>query len=103
MGSLKQTMLPLSQRRGKYILLLNPDTVVINGAVDTLIGCVKNHPQSLIWGGRTVFEDGSLNPASAWSRQTVWSLFSQACGLTFVLRRTTLFNPGRNWGLGPQD
>lgn len=79
--------------RGEYLLLLNPDTVVLDGAIDRLIEFARKHPQAGIWGGRTLFGDGSLNPASCWSRQTLRSLLFQAAGLSSLFRRSSFFNP----------
>jgi GT2 family glycosyltransferase len=78
---------------GRYLLLLNPDTVVLDGAVDRLLAFAHSHPQARIWGGRTVFEDGSLNPSSCWGRQTCWSLTTQALGLNVFFPNSTAFNP----------
>jgi N-acetylglucosaminyl-diphospho-decaprenol L-rhamnosyltransferase len=78
---------------GDYLLLLNPDTVVLDGAIDKLVEFAAARPIAGIWGGRTVFPDGTLNPASCWQRQTIWSLFCQASGLSSMFRRSTLFNP----------
>lgn len=77
---------------GKMLLLLNPDTVVLNKALDHLYALSIQYPQAGIWGGRTLFENGSLNPASCWSRQTLWSLFSQAFGLSSLFRHSSIFN-----------
>lgn len=79
--------------RGEYLLLLNPDTVVLNGAVQKLLAFARRVPEAQIWGGRTVFADGRLNPGSCWMRQTAWSLFCCGFGLTGALPRSTLFNP----------
>jgi hypothetical protein len=81
------------ESRGELLLLLNPDTVVLNGAIDKLMAFARARPQAGIWGGRTQFSNGSLNPGSCWSRQTLWSLLCQACGLTSIFRRSSLFNP----------
>jgi len=89
-----------AQARGDYLLLLNPDTVVLDGAIDNLMDFASNRPHAAIWGGRTVFPDGSLNPASCWARQTLWSLTSQAFGLSSVFRRSSFFNPE---GMGGWD
>ncbi len=78
--------------RGEYLLLLNPDTVVLNGAVDRLLAFARARPEALIWGGRTLYGDGSLNPASCWGRMTLWNLFCRASGLTGVFPRSELFN-----------
>ena len=78
---------------GEYLLLLNPDTVVLDNAIDKLMNFATQKPDAGIWGGKTVFGDGSLNPASCWSKQSMWSLFVQAIGLSSVFRGSTLFNP----------
>ncbi len=86
--------------KGDFLLLLNPDTVVLDGAIDRIADFALANPNSGIWGGRTVFPDGSPNPASCWSKQTIWSLFCLSFGLTPAFRRTTFFNPE---GLGGWD
>lgn len=78
---------------GDHLLLLNPDTVIFDGAIDVLAAFADRFPGCGIWGGRTLFKDGSLNSSSCWSRQTVWSLFCQATGLSVVFKRTGVFNP----------
>lgn len=78
---------------GEYLLLLNPDTVVLNSAIDALLDFAEEHESARIWGGRTVFADGSLNVRSCWSRQTLWGLVSQVLGLTAIFSRSTFFNP----------
>jgi GT2 family glycosyltransferase len=47
----------------------------------------------MIWGGRTVFADGRLNPASCWQRITLWNLISRATGLAAIFPNSGLFNP----------
>lgn len=79
--------------KGEYLLLLNPDTVVLDGAIDKLLRFAETNPEAGIWGGRTLFADESLNPASCWAKPTLWSLFCQATGLTALFRNTRLFNP----------
>lgn len=77
----------------EWLLLLNPDTEVYNGAVDKLLAFAKAHPQAGITGGRTVFPDGSLNIASCWNRITPWSAFCMATGLTAMFKGSEFFNP----------
>ena len=83
--------------RGDWLLLLNPDTEVheteAGGAVDALMDFARARPQAGIWGGRTVFPDGSLNIASCWRRITPWSALCMATGLTAAFPRSELFNP----------
>lgn len=78
---------------GDLLLLLNPDTVILDGAIDLLVAFADRYPACEIWGGRTLFKDGSLNPTSCWGRQTVWSLFCQATGLSVMFKHTNVFNP----------
>jgi GT2 family glycosyltransferase len=84
--------LAAAEAKGDYLLLLNPDTVIMDGAVDKLLEFAQANPQAGIWGGRTVFADGTLNPASCWARQTPWSVFCVATGLSSLFRRSRVFN-----------
>lgn len=77
---------------GRYLLLLNSDTVVLDGAVDRLMAFARERPEARLWGGRTVFGDGSLNIGSAWGAQTMWSAFCFATGLTLMFPNSNLFN-----------
>jgi GT2 family glycosyltransferase len=79
--------------RGKYLLLLNPDTLVLDGAVDRLVAFAERTPEAGIWGGRTLNPDGSLNPMSAFADQTLWSLFCRTSGLALAFPRSALLNP----------
>jgi len=83
----------IEQATGELILLLNPDTIVLEHALEQLVEFSDENPLNRIWGGRTLFSDRSLNPSSCWSKQTLWSLFCQAIGLTSIFRHLTLFNP----------
>lgn len=78
---------------GERLLLLNTDTVVLDHAIDNLVEFADSRPQARIWGGRTLFGDGSLNPTSCWARMTPWSVFCTSSGLKSVFSRFTLFNP----------
>lgn len=73
------------QARGRRLLLLNSDTVVLDAAIDRLVAFADAHPDARIWGGRTLFGDGTLNPASCWGRPTPWSLFCRATGAARLL------------------
>ena len=81
------------QATGDYILLLNPDTVVLDNAVGKLLDFAVRKPEAKLWGGKTLFSDGSLNPASAWAFMSLWSLIAGAAGLSMVFPTSNLFNP----------
>ena len=77
----------------EWLLLLNPDTETHPAAVENLLRFGKQHPEAGIYGGRTVFPDGSLNIASCWNTLSVWSLFCSAFGLSAMFRDSAFFNP----------
>ena len=91
-GFARANTLAAKSARGRYLLLLNPDTIILNGAIDKLVTFAKARPTARIWGGRTLFADGTLNPSSCWGRMTLWNLFCRASGLTGAFPATTLFN-----------
>ena len=78
--------------KGDLLLLLNPDTVVLDRAIDRLVAFAKVRPESRIWGGHTVFGDGSLNTSNCWRRMGLWNLFCRAAGLTGLFPESEIFN-----------
>ena len=92
-GFAKANNLAAVEARGAYLLLLNPDTVVLDAAIDNLLAFAKRRPDDRIWGGRTRFGDGSLNATSCWRKMTLWTIFCRTTGLTGLFRRSELFNP----------
>ncbi|MDH5797747.1 MAG: glycosyltransferase family 2 protein, partial [Paracoccaceae bacterium] len=92
-GFARANNLAAATATGKYLLLLNPDTIVLDGAIDRLISFAGRSPKSRIWGGKTVFADGSINPSSCWRRMTLWGLFCSATGLSRVFPNSPRLNP----------
>ena len=92
LGFAKANNVAAEEARGEFVLLLNPDTVILDHAIDRLVEFAVDNPQAGIWGGRTVFEDGSLNPTSCWRFVSLWSIFSQTFGFTRFLKNSDLFN-----------
>jgi len=79
--------------RGEFLLLLNPDTLLRDDAITPMVAFAEAHPQAGIWGGRTLFGDGSLNPSSCWRKMTIWGLICGALGLRSLRRNSGVFNP----------
>ena len=92
-GFAKGNNLGAMQARGEYLLLLNPDTVVLDQAIDRLMAFAQDQPQAMIWGGRTLYGDRRLNPTSCWQKMTLWSVFCTTTGLSSALRGSPVFNP----------
>ena len=77
---------------GRRILLLNPDTLVLDGAIDRLMRFADETPSYQVWGGRTVYSDRTLNPKSCWRRITLWSLACSTLGLSRLFPNSAILN-----------
>lgn len=92
-GFAKANNIAARQARGAYLLLLNPDTVVLPGAIQGIMAFARARPQARIWGARNVLGDGRLDPGSVWRRMSLWGVFCFASGLQQAFPASPLFNP----------
>ena len=92
-GFARANNLAATHARGSHVLLLNPDTEVLGGAIDALVAYAHRTPHARIWGGRTTFADGRLNPSSAWAQMSLWGLACRATGLTGLWPDSPICNP----------
>lgn len=90
------------QAKGNYLLLLNPDTVILNAAVDRLLHFARLYPDNGIWSGVTLNNDMSLNTQHAWTKPTIRDLLYSALGLSKLFSKTCLFN-NANYGCWQRD
>ena len=89
--------------KGEYLLLLNPDTIVLDGALDKLLTFARRAPDARIWGGRTVF--------ARWSAQSGFLLAPNdavepdlpGCGAHGDFPEQRLAQPRRIWWLGSDE
>lgn len=84
--------LAAKRARGEYLLLLNPDTVVLEGAIDRVVAFARETPEAKIWGGRTLWGDRTLNPTSCWRRLTLWNIFCRTSGLASLFPKNAVLN-----------
>jgi GT2 family glycosyltransferase len=89
----RANILAIKTARGRRVLLLNPDTVVLDRAIDRLVAFANESSSCRIWGGRTLNGDRTLNPSSCWRRMTLWSLVCESFGLVHLFSRSFIFNP----------
>ena len=54
LGFAKGNNLAAREAKGAYILLLNPDTLVLDHAIDRPVAFAERTPRAGIWGGRTL-------------------------------------------------
>jgi N-acetylglucosaminyl-diphospho-decaprenol L-rhamnosyltransferase len=73
----------LGARRGRapYLLALNPDTAVTEGALERVIAVLREHRDVVVVGPRLVREDGSLDHAAKRSFPTPLSALGHFSGL----------------------
>lgn len=92
-GFARANNIAAAEASGEYILLLNPDTLVLDGAIDRLLAFARARPEARIWGGRTLYGDGSLNPTNCWRQMSLWSLVCQVTGLAGLFPKSEILNP----------
>lgn len=75
--------------RGRYVLMLNPDTQVKSDALATLVRFMDAHPRAGACGGKLVYGDGSLQH-SAFRFPTLAQIFLDFFPLNWRLTRSRL-------------
>ena len=92
-GFARANNLAARQARGDLLLLLNPDTLILDRAIDRLTAFADETPSAGIWGGRTLFGDRRLDPTSVWARMSPWSMLCRSLGLDMAWKDSPVFNP----------
>jgi N-acetylglucosaminyl-diphospho-decaprenol L-rhamnosyltransferase len=80
------------EAEGKYLLLLNPDTLVLDGAIQKLYRFAESNEDAGIYGGASYLEEGSLDSNSCRPFSSPWGLFCMAVGLAAIFRKNRFFN-----------
>lgn len=69
-----------SHARGRFLLLLNPDTQLADPAIDRLLAFARSQPAAA-WGGLTTFPDGSLDGGNFLTIPTLSGIARDVVGL----------------------
>lgn len=77
--------------QGQYILLLNSDTVVLPGTLDTMFEFLEENPRVGAAGCKVVLPDGKLDLACRRSFPTPQNAMFQALGLSKLFPKSPLF------------
>ncbi|NQX12425.1 glycosyltransferase family 2 protein [Microbacteriaceae bacterium VKM Ac-2855] len=93
LGFARGVNLGVSHASERFVLLLNPDTLVKEGAFTALIDFALAHPANGMYGGRTLRPDGSVDPSSCWGAPSLWSLFCYATMLSTAFRSNPVLDP----------
>ncbi len=76
---------------GKYIFLLNPDTVVQENTVEVLYNFMEEHPNAGLIGCKVLNPDGTLQLPCRRSFPTPWVAFTKIVGLSKLFPSSKLF------------
>lgn len=93
LGFAKGVNLGASHADADFVLLLNPDTVILDHAVDVIVDFARSRPAHGLYGGRTLKPDGSLEPSSCWGIPTLWSMAMFAFGITTLASKNPWLDP----------
>jgi hypothetical protein len=93
LGFAKGVNLGASHADADFVLLLNPDTVILDHAIDVIVEFARAQPNYGLYGGRTLKPDGSLEPSSCWGVPTLWSMALFAFGITTFASKNRWLDP----------
>jgi N-acetylglucosaminyl-diphospho-decaprenol L-rhamnosyltransferase len=81
LGFAAATNLGAARGEAPYVLALNPDTAITEGALDAVLAAMEAHPDVAVAGARLVRPDGSLDHASKRSFPTPLSALGHFTGV----------------------
>ncbi len=87
-GFSRANNLVVSQSRSEYILLLNPDTLILGDAIEQTLKFMKTHPNVGIAGCQVLNRDGTLQLACRRSLPTPEVSFYRLTGLSKLFPRS---------------
>ena len=79
------------QSEGKYILMLNPDTIVTHEALEGCISFMDNHPEAGACGVYMLRTDGTFAPESRRALPTPFVAFCKMSGLSKLFPKSRTF------------
>lgn len=81
----------LQAARGKYLLQLNPDTLILSGALDRLVAFLDERPEVGIAGPKVLNRDGSMQKPCRRGESRPWAVFTYFLGLWRLFPDSKLF------------
>jgi GT2 family glycosyltransferase/lipopolysaccharide/colanic/teichoic acid biosynthesis glycosyltransferase len=90
-GFARGNNIALRQARGEFILLINPDTVVQEDTLRTMLEFMRAHPDTGLAGCRILNPDGTLQLACRRSFPTPWVAFTKISGLSSLFPSSRWF------------
>jgi GT2 family glycosyltransferase len=87
----------IAMAQGEYVLILNPDTIVHEAALEKLVQFADRHPEGGAFGCRVLYSDGRYQP-TAMPAMTVRRWWIRAFGLHRLGRLSSIFLSGAYYG-----
>ncbi|MGA9363873.1 MAG: glycosyltransferase [Bacteroidota bacterium] len=103
LGFARANNIALSQARGKYLLLINPDTVVQEDTLKVMIDFFDANPDVGAAGCRILNPDGTIQLACRRSFPSPWASFTKTTGLSTLSPRSKLFGRYNLTYLSPEE
>ncbi|MCX8105120.1 MAG: glycosyltransferase [Ignavibacterium album] len=91
LGFGKANNLALKEANGKFLLLINPDTLVAEDTFSKLIEFFESHPDAGMVGCKILNPDGTLQLACRRSFPGPWTSFTKVTGLSSLFPKSKLF------------
>lgn len=91
LGFAKANNVALKRARGKYLLLINPDTVVQEDTLRVMIGFFEEHSEVGLAGCKILNPDGTFQLACRRSFPTPWVAFTKIFGLSALFPQSRFF------------
>jgi GT2 family glycosyltransferase len=91
LGFSKANNIGLKIAEGKYILLLNPDTLVSENTFEVMINFLRQHPDAGMAGCKILNPDGTLQLACRRSFPGLWTSFCKVTGLGAIFPQSRIF------------
>lgn len=92
LGFSRANNLGLLQSSGKFICLINPDTLVQENTFDEMISFFKSNPNAGLAGCKILNPDGTFQLACRRSFPTPWVAFTKVVGLSKLLPKSKFFS-----------
>ncbi|MEK7264398.1 MAG: glycosyltransferase [Bacteroidota bacterium] len=91
LGFAKANNLALKNTSGKFILLINPDTIVQEDTLSVMLNYFKENPNVGLGGCKVLNPDGTLQLACRRSFPSPWVAFTKIVGLSNIFPQTKIF------------
>ena len=83
--------LGIEKSKGKYVLILNPDTIIEENTLDVMYKYMEDNPETGISGCKVLNPDGTFQLACRRGFPTPWAAFSKLFGLQKLFPKSKLF------------